>query len=63
MKKYPKEYNGPKAGESEDKEWLDVRWYQAYIYILNGTWTYSDFDCFCAALERSRDTKSENTKT
>jgi hypothetical protein len=52
-KKYPKDYKGPKAGESSDEEWLSVRWYEAYINILNATWTYCDFDCFCAALERS----------
>lgn len=52
-RKYPKDYKGPKAGESSDEEWLSVRWYTAYINILNGTWTYCDFDCFCAALERS----------
>jgi hypothetical protein len=51
---YPDHYKGPKAGHSSDEEWLAVRWYEAYIYILNGTWTYCDFDCFCVALERSK---------
>jgi hypothetical protein len=54
MKEYPEDYKGPKAGRSSDEEWLAVRWYEAYIYILNGTWTYCDFDCFCVALERGK---------
>lgn len=55
---YPKDYKGPKAGESSDEEWLAVRWYEAYINILNGNWTYCDFDCFCASLQRSGEAKA-----
>ena len=38
MKKYPEDYNGPKARQSTQDEWTNVDWYDA--------WTYSDFDCF-----------------
>ena len=43
---YPKDYKGPKAGQSEDAEWIAVRDYQAFKWINDGTWTYSDFDCY-----------------
>ena len=45
-RKYPKNYKGPKAGKSTTKEWQQVRDYDAFKYIQDGTWTYSDFDCF-----------------
>lgn len=47
---YPKDYTGPKAGLSDDKEWLAIREYQVYKWIHDGTWHYSDFDCYLAAL-------------
>ena len=43
---YPEDYNGPKAGQSTQKEWTDIRDYDAFCYITNGTWSYSDFDCY-----------------
>jgi hypothetical protein len=45
-KTYPEGYNGPKAGISDDKEWLAVRDFQAYKWACDGTWRYSDFDCW-----------------
>lgn len=52
MKEYPKTYKGPKAGQSNDEEWLTVREFEAYKYIIYGTWSYSDFDCWLAVKER-----------
>ena len=46
MKKYPKDYKGPKAGQSDTKAWIAVRDYDAFKYIQDGTWTYADFDCY-----------------
>lgn len=43
---YPKSYKGPKAGQSSEEEWVAVRDYDAFGYVANGTWTYSDFDCY-----------------
>ena len=45
-KEYPDDYKGPKAGQSETKEWVDVRDYDAFKYVRDGTWSYSDFDCY-----------------
>lgn len=45
---YPEDYTGPKAGKSTDEEWLAVRPIQAMRWIVDGTWTYSDFDCWLA---------------
>jgi hypothetical protein len=53
MKEYPKNYNGPKAGQSVDEEWLAVREYDAFMYIIYGTWSYSDFDCWLVARDRN----------
>jgi hypothetical protein len=52
MKVYPKDYKGPKAGKSEDSEWLEVREYQAFKWILDDTWTYSDFDCWLGVRDK-----------
>lgn len=52
MRDYPEDYKGPKAGQSEDGEWIEVRDYQAYLWITNGTWNYSDFDCYLYAMCR-----------
>jgi len=49
---YPEDYKGPKAGGSEDEEWLAVREYDAFMYIIYGTWSYSDFDCWLVARDR-----------
>jgi len=46
MKEYPENYKGPKAGQSEDVEWIAIRDYQAFKWVADGTWTYSDFDCY-----------------
>lgn len=53
MKEYPIDYLGPKAGKSDDAEWLAVTEYQAFRHIINADWSYSDFDCWLGA----RDTK------
>ena len=50
-REYPKDYKGPKAGQSENVEWMAVRGIQAMRWILDGTWTYSDFDCYLSARE------------
>lgn len=52
-RKYPKSYVGPKEGESSTEEWMALRWYDAYINVMKGNWTYSDFNCFCVAVKRS----------
>lgn len=49
-RKYPEDYKGPKAGESTHEEWVAVRDYDAFKYIRDGTWTYSDFDCYLYAM-------------
>lgn len=41
---YPEDYNGPKAGKSTRKEYLQVRDYQAFKYVRDGIWSYADFD-------------------
>lgn len=48
-KVYPEDYTGPKAGKSTDEEWLSVRPIQAMRWIVDGTWTYCDFDCYVYA--------------
>lgn len=52
MREYPEDYKGPKAGKSDDKEWIDVRDYEAFKYIKDGTWFYADFDCYLYAMCR-----------
>ena len=49
-REYPKDYKGPKAGKSDNKEWVAVRDYDAFCNVKNGTWTYSDFDCYLYAM-------------
>jgi len=49
---YPEDYEGPKAGVSSDEEWLSVTEFQAFKYIRNEIWYYSDFDCWLAAYTR-----------
>ena len=41
---YPEDYNGPISGHSSQEEWVKIRDWQAYKWIINGTWSYSDFD-------------------
>jgi hypothetical protein len=45
-KEYPADYKGPKAGKSTQEEWITVRDYDAFKYIRDGVWSYSDFDCW-----------------
>lgn len=45
-KEYPEDYKGPRAGKSETEEWVAVRDYDAFKYVRDGTWAYSDFDCY-----------------
>ena len=42
-------FPNPRAGRSEDDEWLKLREYDVYKKILNEEWNYSDFDCWLAA--------------
>ena len=49
-KAYPDDYKGPRAGVSSDKEWAAVRDYNAYKYVRDGVWSYSDFDCYLYAM-------------
>ena len=50
MKEYPEGYTGPKAGQSETEEWVAVRDYDAFRYVVDGVWSYSDFDCYLYAM-------------
>jgi len=49
---YPEDYKGPKAGGSEDEEWLAVTEFQAFRFMKDNTWSYSDFDCWLVARDR-----------
>jgi hypothetical protein len=52
---YPEDYKGPKAGKSTQEEWITVRDYDAFKYIRDGVWSYSDFDCwFYSCIEHHR---------
>jgi len=44
MNKYPVDYKGPTAGVSSSEEWAAIRDYNAYCWVVDGTWSYSDFD-------------------
>ena len=46
MREYPENYTGPKAGESTHEEWIAVRDFDAFKYVRDFTWSYSDFDCY-----------------
>lgn len=50
MRDYPENYKGPKAGKSTNEEWIAVRDYDAFKFVSDGTWTYSDFDCYLYAM-------------
>lgn len=45
-KEYPDDYKGPMSGHSSNEEWIAVRDYDAYKYVRDGVWSYSDFDCY-----------------
>jgi len=49
---YPVYYKGPKAGGSNDDEWLAIAEFQVFKWIRDGTWLYSDFDCWLVARDR-----------
>jgi hypothetical protein len=49
---YPEDYKGPRAGVSDDGEWLAVREFQAFRWIRDNTWFYADFDCWLIARDR-----------
>lgn len=61
-KKYPLDYKGPQAGKSTLDEWLDVRDYQAYRWVADGTWSYSDFDCWFYSWLLSHQEKERQSK-
>jgi len=42
-------FPNPRAGRSDDEEWLKLREFNVYKKILNEEWNYSDFDCWLAA--------------
>jgi hypothetical protein len=50
--RYPEGYNGPKSGVSTPEEWALVRDYQAYKWIIDGTWNYSDFDNYLYSMAK-----------
>ena len=52
MREYPEDYKGPKAGQSDDREWVAVRDYDAFCYVRDGIWSYSDFDCYLYSMCR-----------
>jgi len=52
MKEYPEDYKGPKAGQSIAEEWVAVRDYDAFKYVRDGIWSYSDFDCYLYSMCR-----------
>lgn len=56
---YPEDYKGPKAGYSEDSEWLAVTEFQAFKWIRDNTWYYSDFDCWLVTRDLSIRSKKE----
>ena len=60
MRKYPENYKGPKAGQSTDEEWIAVRDFDAFKYVQDGTWSYSDFDCYLYSMCKSFYTKGGN---
>lgn len=59
INKYPVEYCGPKSGISTQEEWAKIRDFQAYQWIVDGTWTYCDFDNYLySVIEKAK--KNEN---
>ena len=50
MNEYPEGYPGPKAGQSTHEEWIAVRDFDAFKYVRDFTWSYSDFDCYLYAV-------------
>jgi len=45
-------FPNPRAGKSDDAEWLKLREFNVYKKILNEEWSYSDFDCWLVARDR-----------
>ena len=58
--KYPKDYKGPMSGISEAKVWMAVRGIDAFKWIQDGTWTYSDFDNWFSSRESTHYKLGEN---
>lgn len=59
---YPKDYKGPKAGLSDNQEWLEVTEFEAYKYMVFGIWKFSDFDCWLGSLKKDHfDKGTENS--
>jgi hypothetical protein len=46
MRDYPEDYKGPKAGQSSNEEWIAITEFQAFKFMRDFTWHYSDFDCW-----------------
>ena len=57
---YPKDYKGPKAGESTREEYLQVRDYDAFKYVRDEIWSYADFDNYLYAMCADHYEKGEN---
>jgi hypothetical protein len=60
MNEYPEGYTGPKAGQSTHEEWIAVRDFDAFKYMRDFTWSYSDFDCYLYAMCEEHYKKGEN---
>jgi hypothetical protein len=60
MKNYSHDYKGPKAGISTQEEWVAVRDYDAFRYVRDGVWSYSDFDNYLYAMCADNYKKGEN---
>ena len=45
-------FPNPRAGKSDDAEWLKLREFDVYKKILNEEWNYADFDCWMVARDR-----------
>ena len=59
MKEYSADYAGPKAGQSTHEEWIAVRDFDAFKYVRDFTWSYSDFDCYLYAMCEEHHKKGE----
>lgn len=56
---YPEGYNGPISGDSSIEEWCSVRDWQAYKWIVDGTWSYSDFDNYLYSMIQNHSTPQQ----
>lgn len=59
-RKYPEDYKGPRAGKSDNKEWLKVTEYQAFKHVKFEDWSYADFDCWLATRDQHHYTLGGN---